>query len=79
VVIIGGGFTVIESGCVADTPLASVIFTVKADAAAVGASVPLMVDPFNDKPEGSDPEEMLKGLSGDMPPVADSGWEYADP
>ena len=69
----------IESGCVADTPLASVIFTVKADVAPVGASVPLMVDPFNDKPEGSDPAEMLKALSGAVPPVADSGSEYADP
>ena len=69
----------IESGCVVDTPLASVIFTVKADVAAFGASGPLMVDPFNDKPEGSDPEEMLKALRGCVPPVADSGSEYGDP
>jgi len=67
VVIIGGGFTVIDSGCVADTPLASVIFTVKVDVVAVGASVPLMVDPFNARPEGSEPEEMLKALSGAVP------------
>ncbi len=71
--IIGGGFTVIESGCVADTPLASVIFTVKLEVVAVGASVPLMIDPFSAKPEGSDPVEMLKGLSGNVPPAANSG------
>jgi hypothetical protein len=53
--------------------LASVIFTVKVDVVAVGASVPLMVDPFNAKPEGSDPAEILKALRGDVPPVADSG------
>jgi hypothetical protein len=79
VVIIGGGFTVIESDSVADTPLASVIFTVKVDVVAVGASVPVMLDPANERLAGSEPEEMLKALNGCVPPVADSGWEYADP
>ena len=77
--ITGGGFTVIVSGCVADTPLASVIFTVKVDVVAVGASVPVMLDPPKERLAGSEPEEMPNALNGCVPPVADSGWEYADP
>ena len=63
------------SDCVAATELASLIFTVKADVAAVGLSVPAMVDPLSVRPAGRDPDEILQALSGGVPPLTTNGCE----
>jgi hypothetical protein len=55
----------------------SVAFAVKVKVPAA-EGVPEIVQPENDKPVGNDPEKTAQ-LSGDVPPLVDRVWVYANP
>jgi hypothetical protein len=76
VVIVGAELTVMESGNVADTPLASVTSTVKDLVTALLATVPLMipVEALRVSPAGREPT-VSDHVRGAVPPEAARVWE----